>query len=374
MSKLALIVLVVSLMFAVPVAGHADEVACGPSNEWSRACAPAAMGTALFEGTVTVAPGFDDSAVAVMYRTTEGSEGPRVGLPEYGPWQTAGVAWALRTKGENGNGVLRLTVPACSPEAEFGCIGTAYELYAAYRGEPCTEMWYAKPYVNEPYHLPLEALICDHVSAAIAPLTGGSFEPALCKPLWARNCLPGPVAATSVGGAISHPPADHPFSMRHVAVAYRTVERGHLDESIYGAVHEIKATGRGKFSISVPTCGAIARATFGCDGEDIEVWPTYDHVRCGSMQEGWKAGWGVACDTRGTIEGELLAPNANSWHVVFNRGKRTVEVAVKRDGAFLAELMPASYRIAVHLGRKECVVRKPVVLTIASKRRLRLHC
>jgi hypothetical protein len=362
------------VMTTTAYAGELPATGCEPS--WARACVPATSGMAPLEGAVGASRNFAYSSIALMYRTTEGSLGPHAGTAEYGAWHTTDVG---------STGAFSLLLPACGAQARFtGCIGGAYEIYATYRGQPCTEMWYASLFVGEPDRLPGDALTCTHTSSSVAALTGGEgFQPG-CEPYLVRNCMPGTTGTTSILGAISGPEKDNqPFSLTHVTMAYRTVEVAMSrltmsGESLYGTTHYLKVGSDGAFSSTLRGCSPSAQV-FGCDGGDIEAWPLYDKVACGEISArilvtGKPQTWSTTiCDNRGLLEGSLHAAKSTSWKLVAH-GDGVTKTHVKEDGKFSLLLAAGSYRVIAQNGRKRCVAPVPVKIRIAKITHLTMHC
>jgi hypothetical protein len=307
-----------------------------------------------------------------MYRTTEGSLGPRTGRAEYGPWRVAGVVGV--------NDTFSLSLPACSPQVRLtGCVGGAYELYATYRSQPCTEMWYASLTAGEPDYLPENAFVCNKTSNSIASLTGEKYFEPLCTPSWVRNCLPGTVGNTSASGLIDRPTTNvGSFSFSHVTIAYRTVE-GSADGSVYGSIHYMKVGAHGRFSLALRGCGVFAPNP-SCDGGVVEAWPAYEHVRCGEtptprvLVAGEPQQWGKSvCDTRSVVEGNLKARKVTAWTVVV-RGDGNFTTAVKPNGTFSLLLPPGRYQVTARNGRKQCATTRRVKLGIAKTIHLAMRC
>jgi hypothetical protein len=271
----AIAVLAVSLSVGIMASASclAEPAAADCEPSWARACAPATSGTAVLEGIVRSGSGFSRSGIVVMFRTTEGSLGPRTGRAEYGPWHSTPV--------DGRTGAFSLTLPACGSQVRLsGCIGGAYEIYASYQGRPCTEMWYASLIAGELDQLPENAFLCAHTSDSVASLTGEKYFEPMCTPSWVRNCLPGTAGSTSVSGLIPRPATKvGSFSFSRVAVAYRTVE-GDVDGVVYGTTHYVKVGKGGQFALTLRACGVFAPYP-SCDGGVVEAWPTYEHVRCG---------------------------------------------------------------------------------------------
>jgi hypothetical protein len=364
---------VASIIFAVGVAtSYANELratSCEPA--WARACASTTSGTAPVEGVVQLARGFSASSVALMYRTTEGSLGPRAGTAEYGPWRTAQVA---------SNGRFNLLLPACAAQARStGCIGGAYELYAAYGGQPCTEMWYASLIAGESDYLPENAFSCGRTSNGLTPLTKGNFEP-WCQLSWARNCMPGTAGVTSVSGVIE-PPSVYvgPFSLSEVSIAYRTREAGLSGQSVYGETHYVRVQRKGQFSLTLRGCSLTMSTLGGCAGGAIEAWPAYERIQCGETPSGLVVAnepqkWGkIICDTRGKLEGTLRATNPEAWRVTAS-GKHVYTAPVETRGQFSLLLPRGAYRVTARNGRKQCAKSYRVKIKLAQKISLTVRC
>lgn len=366
-AAVAIILFVVSV--ATSYASELPATSCEPA--WARACASTTSGTAPVEGVVQLARGFSEPNIALMYRTTEGSLGPRAGTAEYGLWRAAQVG---------SNGKFNLLLPACAAQARFtGCIGGAYELYAAYRGQPCTEMWYASLTAGEADYLPENAFSCDRLSSGLAPLTKGSFEPS-CQPPWARNCMPGAAGLTPVSGVIRRPAAYvGPFSTGKVSIAYRTREVGLSGQTVYGETHYVGLQRGDQFSLSLRGCSLTARILGGCAGGAIEAWPAYEHIRCGEaplglMIAGEPQKWGkIICDTRGEVEGTLRATGSGAWKVVAF-GKRVYTAPVEANGKFSLLLPRGAYQVTARRGRSQCAKSYRVRIRLAQKDRLTVHC
>lgn len=280
--------------------------------------------------------------------------------------------------------MFRLELPACAAEAEFGCVGGADELYAAYRGAACTEMWYVKPIVGQADHLPPEALVCTPASRAISPLTGGAegFTAPTCRPYWARNCMPGTSGQTSVRGTITHPAADAPFSVADATLDYRTIERGIEGETVYGVTQHAKVNGRGAFTVRIAACSPAARV-LGCDGGDVEAWPAYNDKDCGPSlaapllvaAQPQTFGSGV-CDTRGTLEVEIRSTHPAGWALVaINAKHKSFRTRASETGVFSLRLIPGQYRLQM-LGphKQSCRIAAPVRIGIASVVRKKIRC
>jgi hypothetical protein len=369
----ATVVGIVCVVLAGPAhAQQPPQPGCEPV--WARACSPATAGSAPLEGVVRAVPGLALSNIALMYRTTEGSLAPHAGPAQYGPWQATALA---------SSGAFRLLLPACGAQArDSGCIGGAYEAYAAYRGQPCTEMWYASLIVGEPDSLPIEPAIdpltCAHPSSTIAPLTGtGGLEPQ-CKPLWARNCLPGTTGTTVIHGAISRPKGDKmPFSPGHATIAYHTAEANLSGGPIYSATHYLKLRGDGTYTLAPGGCSPSARL-FGCDGGTIQAWPEYDHIVCGEPLNtvavaGEPQTWGISCDNRGTFEGHIQGAKRASWKLTAYSNGAAYKVPVK-EGVFATRLAAGNYRLRAQNARSVCAHSPTVKIRIATSTRLTLHC
>jgi hypothetical protein len=355
-------------MATTAYASELPVIGCEPS--WARACAPTTSGMAPLEGAVQAPYNFAYSSIALMYRTTEGSLGPHAGAAEHGAWHTTDVG---------STGTFSLLLPACSAQARFtGCIGGAYEIYATYGGQPCTEMWYASLFVGEPDRLPGDALTCTHTSSSVAALTGGEGLQPGCEPYLVRNCMPGTTGAKSVRDAISRPEGDHePFSLAHVTMAYRTVELAMSGKSVYGTTHYVKVGGDGAFSLTLRGCSPSA-VVFGCDGGNIEAWPLYDKVVCGEISgsllvTGEPQTWTTICDNRGLLEGNLHAAKSESWKLVAYGGDIS-KTHVDEGGKFSLRLAVGSYRVIAQNGRKHCAAPVPVKIRIAKITHLTMHC
>jgi hypothetical protein len=369
----AIAVLAVSSSIVVMASASclAQPAAAGCEPAWARACASTTRGTAPVEGVVQLARGFSASSVAVMYRTTEGSLGPRAGMAEYGPWRAAQVG---------SNGGFNLLLPACAAQARStGCIGGAYELYAAYGGRPCTEMWYASLIAEESDYLPENAFSCGRTSNNLAPLTKGNFEP-WCQPSWARNCMPGTAGVTSVSGVIERPSVyTGPFSLRDVSIAYRTREASLSGQSVYGETHYVRVLRRGQFSLTLRGCSLTMSTLGGCAGGAIEAWPAYERFQCGEtpsrlMVAGESQKWGkIICDTRGELKGTLRATNAEAWKVTAS-GTHVYTVPVEAGGKFSLLLPRGAYRVTARNGRKQCAKSYRVKIKLAQKTNLIVHC
>lgn len=366
------IAVVLGIFGVMATTAYAAELpATGCEPYWARACVQSASGIAPVEGTVHASPGFSYSRIALMYRTTEGSLGPHAGTTEYGAWRTAGVG---------STGTFSLLLPACTAQAHFaGCIGGAYEIYATYRGQPCTEMWYASMFVGESDRLPEDALTCTQTSSSVVPLTGGALQPD-CEPYLVRNCMPGTTGTTAIGGAISRPEGDNqPFSLAHTTLAYRTVEGTMSDGTRFGTTRYLKVGSSGTFSGTLRGCSAWT-GVFGCDGGDYETWPLYDKVLCGErsgriLVTGRSQRWETTfCDNRGLLEGELGAAKSESWKVVARGNGTSSKTHVEEGGKFSLLLAAGSYRLTVENGGKHCAAPAPVKIRIAKKTRLTLHC
>lgn len=356
--------MIVGAGVATAYAGELPATGCEPS--WARACAPTADGTASLDGVVTGTK----SGLAIVYRNVEGSLGPHAGTADYGPWRQTGISH---------DGTFSLSLPACAPQARFdGCIGGAYELYAARDGKSCTEMWYAGLIVGEQDHLPENAFICNH-AVDVAPLTQGTFGGPMCEPYWARNCMPGTAGITFVRGTITRPSANvGPFSMRHVALAYRTVDRGLNYGLVYGTTHYMRVHSGG-FALKLWGCSPSIALTLGCAGGSVEAWPTYDHIQCGKATggiviAGQPQRWGVGiCDTRGVLEGRLNAAKGAGWEVLVH-GKNVYNASVKDEGQFLLRLPRGEYHVTARNGHKRCAKTYRVKIGLASKRSLTMLC
>lgn len=362
--------IIVVLLASAAYAKELPVTACEPS--WARACAPTTSGTVPLEGVVDARRNFPYSSIDLMYRTTEGSLGPNVGKAEYGPWRAISV---------NSTGGFLLPLPACPIQARFsGCVGGSYEIYATYRGQPCTEMWYASLFVGEPDRLPENGLNCLHTTNSISPLTGGALEPR-CEPYWARNCLPGTQGTTSVTGVIGRPEAYiGPFSLSHVTLAYRTNEASTSGAPIYGNTHYVNVGNNGAFSMTPRGCGISALALGGCAGGVIEAWPAYNHVKCGRAPVGLliagepqQLGTNI-CDTRGSLEGNFHAAKHLTWQVIARQGKRVYRAGIKSDDTYSLLLPPGKYRVTARSGRRHCATSHQVIIGIVKKTNLTIQC
>lgn len=366
------VALLAVLSFVVPPAACAAEppAGCEAATLWTRRCSPSASGTAPLEGTVRGTLSSPASNIAIMYRTTEGSLGPEAGGAQHGSWNSAKTDEA---------GAFRLLLPACADQES--CVGGAYEVYIAYKDEPCSEMWYAKMIVGQPDHLPSAAVTCDRILPDIRPLTGnGGFEPG-CKPYWAQNCMPGTAGTSTVRGSVTQAQGDQPFSFSHVSLAYRTVEKARNGLYAYGPTHYVTVDHKGAFMATIGACGAVS-ATFGCDGGLIEAWPAYDRKQCGEPQlrtstlvAGSQA-WGTSiCDTRGTLNLKLHATDASHWRVIVKRhGHSTIHDAPGSNGNVSVRLTPGNYRLLATKNRMRCVYPRPVRIPIATVIHVRMHC
>lgn len=373
MHKTACATLSCLVLAVLATTAHAGQLPLGCEPPWAKACAPPPAGSATVEGIVHTVSSISYANIAIMYRTVEGSLGPQVGDPIYGSWQ------AVRT--ESSTGAFRLTLPACATTATSGCNGGGdYEFYAAYDGEPCTEMWYAKLVVDELDRLPSEALLCAQTSTSVSALSGGNegFDGPTCKPYWARNCMPGTAGGTAhASGAISHPAADRPFADTSLALAYRTTdERAPNGSYVYGPTQYAKLS-KDAFSLTLEACSPTVRV-LGCDGGYVEAWPVYNHVACGKpitfgllIATESENSNGVVCDTRGTLDVSLHV--ANEWHLMATSkaGKTFKTQGSEPELALL--LMPGQYRIQAS-ATKQCVRNMTVKIGIARTTHLRMRC
>lgn len=374
MNKTACAALSCLVLAMLAATAHAGELPPGCEPSWAKACAPSPAGSATVEGVVHAAPSFSYANIAVVYRTVEGSLGPEAGSPIYGAWQAAKP---------DSTGTFRLTLPACAATATSGCNGGGdYELYAAYGGEPCTEMWYAKLVVDELDRLPSEALLCAQTSTSISALSGGTegFTGPSCKPYWARNCMPGTAGGTAhASGAVSHPAADRPFASTSLTLAYRTTdERAPNGSYVYGPTQYAKLS-KDAFSLTLEACSPTVRV-LGCDGGYVEAWPVYDHVACGKpvtfglLITNESESSNSVCDTRGTLDVSLHVAHAGEWHLmaISKAGKTFKTQGSEPELALL--LMPGQYRVQVSTTKKQCVRHTAVKIGIASTTHLKVHC